>query len=147
MDTTKINELLARHVADAALLAAEGKAWHWNVTGPNFGDLHALFDQITEHARAATDELAERVVQLRGTPPAFAGEWLEHTTLDQPTGTRPGAGEMLAHIEESLTRISDAARADIGAFDELGDPATADILTAWLEVIDKDRWMVRAHRA
>lgn len=148
MDTTKLNEMLTRHVADAAMLAAEAKAWHWSVTGENFKDLHDLFDDVTAHARAATDEIAERMVQLDGVPPAFPQEWIAHGSLDAPPGGhRPDADGMLEHLNASLERISEAVRSDVAAVEDMGDPATVDVLVGWLRDVDKDRWMVRAHRA
>ncbi|HXF73373.1 MAG TPA: ferritin-like domain-containing protein, partial [Actinomycetota bacterium] len=87
---------LERAAADSLALAAEAKAWHWTVAGPTFGELHALFDEIADHARGAADELAQRLVQLGARPPAFPGEWLRLVRVDVPgeTGERT-ALEML----------------------------------------------------
>lgn len=147
-DTKKAEAVLARRAADAQLLAAEAKAWHWSVTGPTFGELHELFERVAEHARGATDELAERIVQLGGAPPAFPAQWLELSSLDVPAegGSGVGAERMLTHLLEGLTRISQDLADDIRQIQE-EDPATADILVGWLRQVDKDRWMVRAHLA
>lgn len=147
LDLGAILDALARHTADAQLLAAEAKAWHWTVTGPNFGELHELFEEIAGKARESTDHMAERMVQLGGTPPAFPKEWLERGRLDVPQGGKvPPVTGMLDHMVDSLGRISGAVREDVLKFQD-GDPATADILIEWLRTVDKCRWMVEAYRA
>jgi hypothetical protein len=44
LSTDATIERLNRHLADALLLAAEAKAWHWSVYGPTFAELHAFFE-------------------------------------------------------------------------------------------------------
>lgn len=39
---------------------------HWNVKGPEFMQLHELFDSIAERVEEGCDLLAERVVTLGG---------------------------------------------------------------------------------
>ena len=41
-------------------LALNLKQLHWNVQGPNFKPVHEFLDDIIDHARAASDEIAER---------------------------------------------------------------------------------------
>src|SRR5688572_2627168 len=131
-------ERLNRHLADALLLAAEAKAWHWSVYGPTFAELHAFFETQADVARTHADELAERVVQLGGLPAAFPGDWLVRGRLNVPADDFvPTPEEMLRHYAANLDDVIAAVRPDI---DEV-DPATADILTDWLRAVEKNRWM------
>jgi starvation-inducible DNA-binding protein len=41
---------------------------HWTVKGPHFIGLHQLFETFYNEMFAVTDDLAERIVQLGGTP-------------------------------------------------------------------------------
>ena len=141
LDTPATIERLNRHLADALLLAAEAKAWHWSVYGPTFPELHALFEAQAESARRGADELAERVVQLGGVPAAFPQEWLARGALAVPeAGSVPAPREMLRHFAANLDRIIASVREDIPRV----DPTTADILTDWLRETEKNRWMVTA---
>ena len=62
----KVVELLNARLADCIDLQTETKQAHWNVKGPNFIALHALFDQINEDVEDYVDDIAERAVQLGG---------------------------------------------------------------------------------
>ncbi len=47
-------------------LGIHAKDAHWNVKGPDFIQLHELFDKIAGQAYADADELAERIAALGG---------------------------------------------------------------------------------
>ena len=44
------------------------KQAHWNVKGPSFIGLHKLFDDVNEDVESYVDLIAERIVQLGGSP-------------------------------------------------------------------------------
>jgi len=144
-DAGSLTSVLQAAAADAQAIAAEAKAWHWTVAGPTFGQLHALFDEVADHARTAVDELSERLVQLGARPPAFPGEWLRLARVDVPaeTGERT-AIEMLEHLYDSLRTATEALAADLRGAQEGGDPASVDVLVQWLRAAENDRWMVAA---
>ncbi|MGB5721073.1 MAG: ferritin-like domain-containing protein, partial [Woeseiaceae bacterium] len=57
----KIAAGLSRLLADSYTLYLKTHNYHWNVTGPMFTTLHALFEiQYTDLA-LAVDEIAERI--------------------------------------------------------------------------------------
>src|SRR5258707_3938665 len=61
---------LQRQVANAFVLYANYKHYHWQTYGPLFRDLHKLFDQLAEDVLPTLDELAERVRMIGQDPPA-----------------------------------------------------------------------------
>ncbi|HEV8715538.1 MAG TPA: ferritin-like domain-containing protein [Candidatus Binatia bacterium] len=61
---------LQRQVANAYVLYANYKHYHWNTYSPLFRDLHLLFDEFAEAVRATTDKLAERI-RMIGQDPIF----------------------------------------------------------------------------
>lgn len=52
-----LNSLLA----DCFALYLKTKSFHWHVAGPQFRDLHLLFDEQATEIFALTDLIAERV--------------------------------------------------------------------------------------
>jgi starvation-inducible DNA-binding protein len=58
--------LLNARLADAIDLSLQAKQAHWNVRGPHFAGLHALFDQVAASADEYADLIAERAVALGG---------------------------------------------------------------------------------
>jgi DNA-binding ferritin-like protein len=60
-ELAKVAGGLAGAMADTYLVYLKTQNFHWNVTGPMFGELHALFEQQYTDLAAAVDELAERI--------------------------------------------------------------------------------------
>src|SRR5260370_41843776 len=58
--------LLNQRLADTADLYSQNKQAHWNVKGPNFFQLHELFDQLASDVFPFIDMIAERVTALGG---------------------------------------------------------------------------------
>src|SRR5437879_9304653 len=67
-----IQERLVRglnlNLANMTSLATAYKQAHWNLKGSGFAQLHALFDRFADQTREYADLVAERAVQLHGTP-------------------------------------------------------------------------------
>src|SRR5439155_6206403 len=60
-----VDALLAR-LADGLDLQSQVKLAHWNVKGPHFATLHALFETLATALALRNDEVAERAVTLGG---------------------------------------------------------------------------------
>lgn len=116
---------------------------HWNVVGPDFLSIHKLTEAQYKNLFEATDELAERVRAL-GHSATLDRDQLapEGSTGDRMAGR--GAIEMVTELcadhEHLVRRIREAGE----AADEVGDLATADLLTARLAFHEKAIWMLRA---
>ena len=52
---------LQRQVANAFVLYANYKHYHWQTFGPLFRDLHSMFDQFAKEVLDTIDEIAERI--------------------------------------------------------------------------------------
>jgi starvation-inducible DNA-binding protein len=118
---------------------------HWNVKGPNFGPLHALFETFYDKLADDIDELAERIVQLGGTANGTT-QTVAETTRGTAYPTKLTAG--MDHVEALLDRYAALAqhvREGIDTVDEAGDADTADILTGVSKNLDKAVWMLEAH--
>src|SRR5438309_8411718 len=59
--------LLNQHLADTFDLYSQAKQAHWNIKGPEFFQLHELFDRLADEVIGYVDVIAERVTALGGT--------------------------------------------------------------------------------
>lgn len=146
LDAGRRGEIIADLNASLAHLIdihVSAKQAHWNVHGPNFAGLHALFDTIAEEGRQYADLVAERVLALRGTA---------HGTISDVAGmkeietfpTDEQAWEKLTGLmHERLMKTSERMRQSAGTMDdELG---TQDIYVEIIRGLDKWSWMLEAH--
>lgn len=141
----KIVDLCNARLADAIDLQTQCKQAHWNVRGPQFFQLHQLFDQVTEDVEEYVDSIAERVVQLGGVAEGTARAVARKSTLPEyPSGAQKGAAHVAA-LAGALASFGKHARLAIDAATELRDADTADIFTEVSRGVDKWLWMVEAH--
>jgi starvation-inducible DNA-binding protein len=141
----RLIELLNRQLADTFDLFSQAKQAHWNVKGPQFHQMHELFDDLADQLRDHTDLIAERATALggiaMGTARMAAGgsripEWDVEVTESQ------AAANALA---ERYGVLAASTRDAIAVADEHGDAGTSDLLTEVLRAVEKGLWFLEAH--
>ncbi len=139
-------DLLNRLLSDEYVLYTKTRNFHWNVTGLDFGQLHALFEKQYEELNGIVDEVAERVRQLGGESLGSLKEFLKETRLKEHAGVRTPAAKMIALLLEDHEAVASILREDLHACaEQYGDMGTSDFLTGLLEQHEKMAWMLRAH--
>ncbi len=132
-------------LADTMDLTNAVRMAHWTVRGAQFASLHAMFETFYDQLEAITDDIAERIVQLGGTPDGTTQLIGENSRLDPyPAGLRDGMDHVKA-LTARYALLAKAVRDGIGATDEAGDADTADLLTGFSRTLDKAVWMLEAH--
>ena len=139
--------LLNTRLADTLDLKLQTKHAHWNVKGPQFHELHELFDQIAARLEGASDQLAERVTALGGTANGTARQVAAASTLAEYDLHATAGSEHERALASRLSRLCAAVRAAIDESTRLGDLATADLFTEIARSADKDLWFLEAHLA
>lgn len=137
--------LLGRLLADEHVLYVKTRNFHWNVTGPHFGPLHALFEGQYNALAETIDEIAERIRSLGGVAPGSMKEFLKLSRIDEQPGGKLEAEKMIAALLSDYEAVIRALRADIEKADAAGDAGTNDFLVGILEGHEKTAWMLRAH--
>lgn len=141
---TAVVRILNQQLANLSDLASQTKQAHWNVRGPEFYQLHQLFDDLYEPFGEHIDTVAERAVTLGGFAMgtvrcAAASSALEEFPLE------PGALEYVKALAKRYAQTANAIREAIDQTDELGDADSADLLTQISRELDKSTWFLEAH--
>lgn len=144
-DRTKINRVLNQHLADSFDLLSQVKQAHWNVKGPDFWQLHKLFDELAEQVEHWVDELAERVAALGGYATGTVRMAASASSLPEfPTGITDSMDYVKA-VAARLSAFTNSARAAIDQTDKLGDANTADLFTEICRCADQYLYFLEAH--
>ena len=134
---------LNRDLATLTDLAAAYKQAHWNVLGPRFAELHALFDQFADETRVYVDLVAERAVAVGGVARGTLQAAVECSALPPfPTGEREEQ-RLLQELSRRVDRTVEELREAIGSSAE--DPVTQDLYIEIARGMEKQRWMLLAH--
>ena len=138
-----IAEGLTALLADSYTLYLMTHNFHWNVTGPQFNSLHAMFmGQYTEQW-TAIDIIAERIRALGFPAPGTYGQFARLTSIREPEGV-PDANEMVRQLVVAQEATARTARNLFPVVDAARDQPTADVLTQRIHVHEKTAWMLRS---
>lgn len=136
-------DALTKLLADTYALYLKTHGYHWNVEGPHFQQLHALFmEQYTEMWNAV-DELAERVRALGEYAPSSYSAMAKLSSIEEEAG-QPGWKEMVVNLASGHQQVAKSAREVLRIAEEIGDDATADVVTPRITLHEKTAWMLRA---
>jgi len=144
-DLQEVVTLLNRLLADENVLFNKTRNAHWNVTGPNFFDLHKLFQMQYEALDVVIDDVAERVRSLGHFALGSMKDFLSVTNMSEENhdfGTSNQIIQTLLDDHETIIRI---IRSDIEPIaTKYRDLGTADFVTGLMEQHEKMGWMLRA---
>ncbi|MFW9621887.1 MAG: Dps family protein [Macromonas sp.] len=143
-DRAAIAQGLSRLLADTYTLYLTTHNFHWNVTGPMFNTLHAMFMVQYTELWNAVDPVAERIRALGHVAPGSYAQYGELSSLPDAPVRPPKALEMvriLAHGHEAVART---ARSLFPVVSKADDQPTADLLTQRLTVHEQTAWMLRS---
>ena len=135
---------LSRLLADTYTLYLTTHNFHWNVTGPMFNTLHAMFMAQYTELWNAVDPIAERIRSLgHPAPGSYAAFGALASIADAPT-TPPKALEMVRILVAGHEAVARTARGIFALADKAADEPTADLLTQRLTVHEQTAWMLRS---
>ena len=133
-------------LADEFLLYVKSRRFHWNVEGPDFSEMHELFQKHYEQLGEVIDDVAERARALDGIAAGSFEEYLELTRLKEETAQRYDARGMIAALLADHEAIIRNLRRDLQTCsNEHGDEGTMDFLTGLMQAHEKMAWMLRVY--
>lgn len=143
-DRAAIAQGLSKLLADTYTLYLTTHNFHWNVVGPMFNTLHAMFEQQYTELWNAVDQIAERIRALGHVAPGSYAAFGKLSTLADVPADPPTAMEMVRILDEGHEAVARTARAIFPAAEKASDEPTADLLTARLTVHEQTAWMLRS---
>ncbi len=134
---------LSHLLADTYVLYLKTHNYHWNVTGPQFNDLHAMFMVQYTELWNSVDLIAERIRSLGHFAPGSYKSFAELSSIDEEIGVPP-AIKMVANLLDGHEAVTRTCRLAFPVAEKAGDQATIDLLTQRMQVHEKTAWMLRS---
>lgn len=138
-----ISDGLRKLLADSYVLYLKTQGFHWNVTGPMFTVLHALFEDLYTDLAEAVDEIAERIRALGEFAPGSYAQFLALASITEEKGV-PSANEMVQQLIDGQEAVIRTARKIFQEVEKANDQPTADLLTRRMLTHEKYAWMLRS---
>lgn len=141
-DRLEIAEGLKRLLADSYTLYLQTHNFHWNVTGPQFRELHLMFEEHYTELAVAVDDIAERIRTLGVPAPGTYKEFAKLTSIEEVDGV-PSALEMVDLLTKGHEQVVRTARDVLKTAQDADDESTAALVSDRMRVHEKTVWMLR----
>lgn len=142
-DRMTIAEGLKKVLADSYTLYLQTHNFHWNVTGPQFRELHLMFEEHYTELAVAVDDIAERIRTLDVPAPGTYKALAELSSIKEVEGV-PEASEMVALLTQGHEQVVKTCREALKSAQEADDESSAALISDRMRVHEKTAWMLRA---
>ncbi len=139
----EIAQGLKHLLADSYTLYLQTHNFHWNVTGPQFRELHLLFEEHYNELAVAVDDIAERIRTLGVAAPGTYKQFAELSSVEEVDGV-PSAREMIEILTAAHEQVVRTCRDVLGKAQEGDDESSAALISDRMRIHEKTAWMLRA---
>ena len=129
-------------LADAFALYLKTKNFHWHVRGPQFRDLHLLFDEQAAEIFALTDLIAERVRKNGAATHTSLGSLAADTRIAPQDATDLAPEAMIRELVDDNRTFLAQLRATKDSAGEAGDNATDGMIDDWTDQCEQRIWFL-----
>lgn len=133
---------LKRLLADSYTLYLQTHYFHWNVTGPQFRDLHLMFEEQYTELAVAVDDIAERIRSLDVIAPGTYKEFARLTSIREVEEV-PVAAVMVDLLTAGHEQVIRTCREVLKLAQEAADESTASLASDRMRIHEKTAWMLR----
>lgn len=140
---TTLEQVLNQQVANLNVLYVKVHNYHWYVRGEKFFTLHVKFEEIYNDITLKMDEVAERLLTIKGSPVATMKEFLDITTIQEADG-KEDASKMVQNLIEDFATVSEELEEGIDLAEKSHDHVTGDLLVTIKGDLEKHMWMLRS---
>ncbi len=138
-----IAEGLKRLLADSYTLYLQTHNFHWNVTGPQFRELHLMFEEHYTELAVAVDDIAERIRTLDIAAPGTYKAFSQLSSIKEVEGV-PSAKEMVELLTKGHEQVVKTCREALVPAQEAGDESSVALISDRMRIHEKTAWMLRA---
>lgn len=142
-DRENVAKGLSHLLADSYTLYLQTHNFHWNVSGPQFRELHLMFEEHYTELAVAVDDIAERIRTLGVSAPGTYAEFSRLSSIVEVEGV-PGAQEMVALLTSGHEKVVKTCRQVLKLAQAADDESTVALVSDRMRIHEKTSWMLRA---
>lgn len=125
-------------------LSSQVKQAHWNIKGPTFLSRHALFDDLSDHLRGWSDNIAERATALGGYADGTVRDSAKNSALPAYDKDAIQGRAHVHTLAERYGKYTGMLREMVIDAENMKDVVTEDLLTEVLRGAEMDLWFLEA---
>ncbi|MCH3982057.1 MAG: DNA starvation/stationary phase protection protein [Prevotella sp.] len=140
----KVYNALAQLLADFQVHYTNLRNLHWNIKGRRFFILHEKYEELYNSVAEKIDEVAERILQLDGTPEHRFSAYLKQAKVQELDVVKnEDAG--LQYVLDTTKILIAEEREVLAVAAEVGDEVTVSLMSDYLAGQEKLVWMLAAY--
>jgi starvation-inducible DNA-binding protein len=139
-----LSDLLKTYLASTFSYYLKAHMFHWNVEGPDFGELHGFFSQIYEDAFDAVDPIAEYIRTTEEYAPGSLTRFHELTQIQDQTKV-PRARLMLEELLADTQTMKDLSKQVFDVSTQEGRDDVANFAADRLAQHGKYMWQLKSY--
>jgi len=139
----ELEEKMKVVLADTFAMYLKAHMFHWNVTGPNFSEMHAFFGGIYEELWAAVDTIAEQIRTLDAYAPGSFTRYLQLATVKDETSI-PAAMSMVSKLKDDNDKVMESLKAAFLEAEKMKVYGLANFLQDRIDIHAKHGWMLKS---
>lgn len=139
----KVGDALKVVLADTYTLYLQTHNFHWNVTGPQFRELHLMFEEHYTELAVAVDDVAERIRTVGEVAPGTYKAFSQLGNIKEVEDV-PAAMDMVKILLNSHETLIKTCRDALAIAQDADDESSIGLLSDRLSVHEKTAWMLRA---
>lgn len=140
----KVNNALAQLLADFQVHYTNLRNLHWNIKGRRFFILHEKYEELYNGVAEKIDEVAERILQLDGTPEHRFSAYLKQAKVQELDVVKNEDAGLQYVLDTTKTLIAEE-REVLAIAAEVGDEVTVSLMSDYLAGQEKLVWMLAAY--
>ena len=144
MDKEVLVERLKVVLATAFSLYLKAHNYHWNVTGPNFGEYHNFFSDYYTAVHASTDLYAEHIRILGAYTPGSLKRFIELTMISDEVAI-PSPKFMFVRLASDNLLFLNELRSLANLADKMEERGLVATLETQIQYHEKIQWMMTAY--
>lgn len=138
-----LNLLLANY----AVVYQKLRNFHWNVTGPDFFDVHEKLEEEYDAAAEEIDVVAERVRMLGFKPLSTLAAFLDRAEIKEPSDDDMTSEQMIDEVIKDYESLLSFMVDVLDTAAEFGDMGTDSMIRSMMKRIEKQHWMFSSFNA
>ncbi|TNU74803.1 DNA starvation/stationary phase protection protein [Miniimonas arenae] len=137
-----VTSSLQQALVDLIDLSLQAKQAHWNVCGPQFRSVHLQLDDVVADVRTWSDDVAERLVAIGGTPDGRAATVAAESAVEQYESGAVASDKVIQQFAERLSATAERIKEELPELEV--DLPSQDLLIGVAFGLEKHAWMFRA---
>lgn len=136
----KLNTLLANY----HLFYQNARAFHWNITGDKFFELHVKFEELYTDSLLKIDEIAERILTLGHTPTHTFSDYVAASSIKEAKNVSDGK-QAIKLILDGYSVLLPLERELLELSAKANDEGTNALMSDYIRQQEKLVWMYNAY--